>query len=314
MPCIDVLLATYNGAKYLEEQIESLLGQTFTDFRIIARDDGSTDNTLAILTRYSEKYGNKFWIISDEQPSGSAQGNFARLTDLSDADYTMYCDQDDYWHPGKIEMTYAAMRKAEESNREVPVLVHCDLQVVDSDRNVMSRSFWAYQGLNPHMAETNHLVVQSNITGCTVMINRVLREKAQPFPNTMIMHDWWLGLIAAISGRIVAIDTPLIDYRQHETNDTGAKHFNFRYVAGRVIKQLTTEMLSESRRTIRRTQNQADALVRHVENALSKHDIVLLDQYIHMDEMNFIQRRYFVIRNGFMKQGFVRNLAYLVVI
>jgi glycosyltransferase involved in cell wall biosynthesis len=311
-PSIDILLATYNGEKYLVEQIESLFAQSYKNFRVIARDDGSSDGTLGVLQAYQQKYGESFLLIQDGLPTGSAKKNFARLTLLSDADYTMYCDQDDYWHPDKIAKTLNAMLKAENGSTSAPVLVHSDLRVVDVDRNVISPSFWAYQGLDPSGVSLNNLITQNYITGCTVMINRALRMKAQPFPEAMIMHDWWLGLVAALCGRLVVLGESLIDYRQHGANDTGAKNYSFSYVLGKASRIFTASRFSEFKQAIARYKLQAQALLESLGSEMPEAVHDQIEIFVNLDKQGVIARRHFVLKHGFVKQGLAKNIAYLL--
>jgi len=121
---VTILLAVYNGEKYLKAQIESILSQSFKDFKIIIRDDGSTDKSVDIINYYCNEYPDKISCMGGD-PTGSAKLNFAELLDSCEADYIMFCDQDDVWLPTKIEKTLAAMQLAEDDGK-TPVLVHTD--------------------------------------------------------------------------------------------------------------------------------------------------------------------------------------------
>ena len=142
---ITVLLAVYNGEKYLKEQIESILNQSVKDVKIVIRDDGSTDNSGEIITSYCNEFPDKISCIKGEA-TGSAQKNFAELLKNCDSDYIMFSDQDDVWLCDKIEKTYNAMVKAEQ-NSQTPVLVHTDLKVVDDKLCEISPSFFDFQKL-----------------------------------------------------------------------------------------------------------------------------------------------------------------------
>ncbi|MBE6798651.1 MAG: glycosyltransferase family 2 protein [Ruminococcaceae bacterium] len=219
---ITVLLATYNGEKYLSEQLDSLLKQSFNDFKILIRDDASTDLTWDIIAEYCEKYPDKVSAIKGEG-TGSACRNFFKLVEATDDDYVMFCDQDDVWLPEKIEKTYSKMKELEAGNEGKPLLVHSDLKVVDGCLNVLSESFFEFQAISPERDKLNNLLVQNNVTGCTVMINREMLKLAKEAPDTCVMHDWWLGLLASAFGRSSYIKEPLMLYRQHGNNQVGAK-------------------------------------------------------------------------------------------
>lgn len=219
---ITVLLATYNGEKYLSEQLDSLLGQSFNNFKILIRDDGSVDGTKAIIDSYCEKYPDKISVIEGEK-TGSACRNFFKLVDAVNDDYIMFCDQDDVWLPKKIEKTFKKMSEVESEAPGLPVLVHSDLKVVDKELNVLSDSFFEFQAISPERDKLNNLLVQNNVTGCTVMINREMLKLAKEAPKTCVMHDWWLALLACCFGRSAYIKEPLMLYRQHGNNQVGAK-------------------------------------------------------------------------------------------
>lgn len=218
---VTVLLAVYNGERYLAEQLDSLLNQTVKDINIIIRDDGSTDGSVNIINEYLSNYPERIKQIFGK-PTKSACGNFKELLKAADDDYIMFCDQDDVWLPEKIQVTLEKMQQLERGF-DGPVLIHSDLRVVDSCLKTVSHSFFDYQGLTKNEDRLPRLLVQNCVTGCTVMINRKLKEICGEIPNECAMHDWWLALIASIFGKIGFIETPLILYRQHGNNQVGAK-------------------------------------------------------------------------------------------
>lgn len=227
---IDILLATYNGSKYINEQIDSLLSQTFQEWTLIVHDDGSKDDTVQILNDYHKKYPNKIRVIDDGIQCGGAKENFSHLMSYSSAPYIMFCDQDDIWLPNKIEITYNEMVSVEIRNPKVPILIHSDLKVVDENLNVISDSMFDYQKLPKNIGSINQILVQNNITGCTVMINREALSVSLPIPKVAIMHDWWIGCnVLKAKGIIGLISEPLILYRQHTNNTLGSKKIDVSY-------------------------------------------------------------------------------------
>ena len=125
-----ILLGTYNGGRFLREQLDSLFAQTMKDFQLYIRDDGSTDDTMLIVKEYQQLHPN-IVKVEDEGKNLGAKGNFERLLALTDADYYMFCDQDDVWLPDKIEVSFAKMKQMEQRYGDIPLLVHTDLEVVD---------------------------------------------------------------------------------------------------------------------------------------------------------------------------------------
>lgn len=232
---IAILMATYNGGKYICQQIDSILSQTCKDWELYIHDDGSTDNTIAAVESYVEKYPDKIHLI-DGKSTGGAKYNFFYMFGQVEASYYMTCDQDDVWLEKKIELTYDKML-AIEDKADVPCLVYTELRVVDSELNTIADTMSEYQSLDCHKRTINQFILQNSVTGCTMMVNRALRDKMlhiTDIDNT-IMHDWWAALVAAQFGKTAFIDEPTILYRQHGDNSLGALGVNkLSYIVRRV--------------------------------------------------------------------------------
>lgn len=232
---IAILMATYNGEKYICQQIDSILSQTCKDWELYIHDDGSTDNTIAALESYVEKYPNKIHLI-DGKSTGGAKYNFFYLFGQVEAPYYMTCDQDDVWLDKKIGLTYDKMLTIE-NKADVPCLVYTELRVVDSELNTIADTMSEYQSLDCHKRTINQFILQNSVTGCTMMVNMALRDKMlhiTDIDNT-IMHDWWAALVAAQFGKTAFIDEPTILYRQHGDNSLGALGINkLSYIVRRV--------------------------------------------------------------------------------
>ena len=219
-----ILLATYNSEKYLRIQIDSILAQTFTDFILYIRDDGSRDNTMLILDEYLALYSN-ITVLNDSVKRRLSLGSFMWMVEEIEADYYMFADHDDYWLSDKIELTLAKMREIEKVNPEKPIVIHTDLKVVDSNLEEICTSFWNYSKIKPSILATfNFLAVYNTLTGCTMLINAKARNVSLPVSNLAIMHDSWIGLNVCAAGGIVDfIPNQTVLYRQHNYNVVGAK-------------------------------------------------------------------------------------------
>lgn len=240
---IEILLATYNGERFLPEQIESILAQSYRDFKISASDDDSEDYTLEILRGYENASGNKIKVTVSS--SHSARENFYNLLDNADADYICLSDQDDYWETDKLEKSLNAMKIFEdEYGSDIPILIHSDLEITDDNlvhkgrmRDVNGikkflKNAVKIQG-NEKLYRINNkrnlarLLVENNITGNTVIFNQALL-KLYRRPKISLMHDWWLGILAYTFGRVGYIDEELVKYRQHEYNELGVKSLSLK--------------------------------------------------------------------------------------
>lgn len=234
-PLILVLLPTYNGETYLSEQIESVLSQTYQHWLLVCRDDGSSDESDAILLKYTQRFPAQVIRIQDHQGNLGASASFSTLMEwalLNYADSTgdndvlvALADQDDIWHPERLANCLQRMKCEQECSPDLPLLVHSNLRVVHRDGKESASSFMAYQGLDPKRVSLGAQLVSNTVTGCTSLMNMALLRQALPVPKEAVMHDWWLSLVAAAFGRLCYIDRPLVDYRQHGRNTIGAKAF-----------------------------------------------------------------------------------------
>ena len=296
---ISILLATYNGSNYLKAQLDSLNFQTYKNFKIFARDDISTDNTLKILKSYSLK------IISSTKNIG-IQRNFNILLDYalqnSNDKYFMFCDQDDVWGKDKIEKTLQKMKELEREFGNIPLLVHTNLEVVDEDLQTIDKSFFHYEQINPNINELNRLLMQNTITGCTVMINRKLAKFAMSIPNEAIMHDWWLGLVASCFGKIGIVTDSTMLYRQHSYNSVGSEGFTLKYFTDNLLRK----------NIVFKNIIQAQAFLESYRNDLDDVTIKMLENFVAIESKSFWQKRKILLKHKLLKQGFIRNVGLLL--
>lgn len=223
---IVILMATYNGEKYLCDQVKSIQRQTISNWKLLVRDDGSQDNTRHLLKKLAKKDA-RIRYVHDQLCCLGTTGNFGvlmRAALAEGADAIFFCDQDDIWLPFKIVRQLQSLHEMERQYAPgTPLLCYSDLEVVDQTLQQIRPSFMRYEKLE-HEAHNplQVLSTQNFVTGCAVLINRALLEFATPIPDEIILHDWWLALCAAACGRIGYIDEPLVQYRQHSRNQIGA--------------------------------------------------------------------------------------------
>lgn len=270
---IAVLIATYNGQKFLSKQLNSLLAQTNKSWHGFIHDDGSTDRTPEIIKQYARKYPEHFTVV-DGPPSGGAKENFFYLLKQVEAPVYMFCDQDDVWLDFKIEKSYEELRKID-SREDIPALVFTDLKVVDSNLNIISDSMNESSKLKSEICTADKLVMNNAVTGCTTIFNHCLRDAALKFQNidNVIYHDWWIGLVAAKFGNIHFLDLPTILYRQHGGNEVGAVNAHgIRHYIQKAVK------INEFIDIINKTQMQAYEISKSFE--LSKDDRLTVFSHI----------------------------------
>ena len=294
---VSILLSTYNGSKYIKEQLDSIFNQTYKNIEIIVRDDGSSDNTIEILKSYNIK-------PIDTKINLGAMGSFEELLKYalqnSNSDYFMFCDQDDVWDTKKVEKTLAKMEEMEKEFGNIPLLVHTDLEVVDEKLNTINSSFMNFQKINPRISKFHNLLIQNAITGCTVMINRKLAQMCLPIPDKAIMHDWWIGLVATQFGKIGYLDEVTIKYRQHASNTIGAKGFSY----WGIIKKgfdISYKIKIDTNIT------QAKAFLKKFRNELDYKTIKMLEDFTALEQKSWSQKRTILLKYKLLKQGFIRN-------
>ena len=224
---LHILLSTYNGERYLSEQLDSILAQTYTEWRLYIRDDGSKDETLCIARDYAKK-DHRIVLMEDCDNLGACR-SFERLLQVcGDADYFAFADQDDVWNPNKIEICMSAMRKAEQIYPNRPIVVHTDLKVVNEKLQEIAPSFWKYSNIRPDIVDENprYLAIGNSVTGCAMLFNRAARIASLPFPTTVYMHDAWIALVTAShGGKVIPLSIMPIAYRQHCNNVLGAVRY-----------------------------------------------------------------------------------------
>ena len=235
---VEILLAAYNGEKYIRAQIESILAQTDARWHLTVSDDGSTDATPAILDEYAARYPDQITRYRSGQRFGGACGHFLHLMSRCDAPRMLFCDQDDVWLPEKVSQMLEAFEKAERAyGSDTPLLVFSDLTPVDEQLAPLAASMMSYQNQRADGLDYRSLLMQNVVTGGAMGINQALRRLAGDVSDErdILMHDGWLAVLAARFGRIIYVPQALHLYRQHGANAVGAQDVRS---AGYVLRML----------------------------------------------------------------------------
>lgn len=222
MATIDILLSTYNGEKYLTQLIDSLLGQSYKDWRLVIRDDGSSDRTLDIISGYIQCHHHRIVLMADDLGSIGPAASFGKLLTYAKAPWVMFCDQDDVWLEHKILISLTKMEQMQEQwGQLTPLLVFTDSEICTADLKPVG-SLHSQMKIDIERAFLfKNLILRNVIFGHSIMINQVLVKLSVPMPNKAYMHDWWAGIIAAAYGKIAYVPEVTTLYRQHETNAYG---------------------------------------------------------------------------------------------
>lgn len=223
-----MLIATYNGERFLRPLLDSLLAQEFAWFTIVVRDDCSDDATLTIVREYAARHPGRIVLLPSPTCTAGAASNFAALIAAANADFIFLCDQDDIWLPGKMATSFAAMGDLVRTwGHDHPLLVHTDLAVVGPDLQPLSDSLHRYARFDPERHALSDLLLGNVVTGCTIVANRSLYANARPIPAEAGMYDHWLGQVATALGEIRLIPEATVLYRQHGRNVVGVRPAGF---------------------------------------------------------------------------------------
>lgn len=296
-----VLLAAYNGAKFIAPLVNSI----DRSLDVAVSDDASTDDTVAVLQGL-ERAG--LYLLPSVR-SGSAGANFAYLVNNVPDVYDRYffADQDDVWTNAKLERNLVELASLEtQYGANTPCLVFSDAKVVDQNLSSLNSSFLKAEGLDYRFKDSFKLLCCQNVgQGATFAFNRALLNVLRPMPNDVIMHDWWAMLAAAAFGKISFIDEPLILYRQHEENVLGSKSEG-------LIEQFSRFVFhrSELKRALRRTQSNASMFLKVYFSDLPSDLIEFLTGYSTLGGKSFVQRKRFSLQHGLKKTTLARTLGF----
>ncbi len=328
---VNIIMATYNGEKYIREQIESILKGNYKCWKLWIFDDGSTDDTNCIIKEYICRYQDKIMYQKNTENKGvtlnflqgvqyAAEYNKRLLEEEEEQaedddddsepimDYYMFCDQDDVWMTDKIDKTMLQMKKTEKKyGKNCPVAVFTDALVVDNNLNILSRSFHKSSRLDTRKVDLPHIMMENKLIGCTVMFNEPLQKLMYMQPVNARYHDWWVALIAAAFGYICYLPNVTIFYRQHGSNMVGNQNF-LSYMKERISS------LQEQKEVIYKNTLQAEEFYHMYHSHMTEKQKMQVYYMANMFNQNGIKRRQLVLKFGFLKTGFLRNLGLFFVL
>ncbi|MCC9963834.1 glycosyltransferase family 2 protein, partial [Streptococcus agalactiae] len=297
-----ILMATYNGEKFLAQQIESIQKQTFKEWNLLIRDDGSSDKTCDIIRNFTAKDSRIRFINENEHHNLGVIKSFFTLVNYEVADFYFFSDQDDVWLPEKLSVSLEA---AKHKASDVPLLVYTDLKVVNQELNILQDSMIRAQS---HHANTTLLpeLTENTVTGGTMMINHALAEKWFT-PNDILMHDWFLALLAASLGEIIYLDLPTQLYRQHDNNVLGARTMDKRF---KILREGPKSIFTRYWKLIHDSQKQASLIVDKYGDIMTANDLELIKCFIKIDKQPFMTRLRWLWKYGYSKNQFKHQVVF----
>jgi len=279
---IDILLATYNGEKFLREQIVSLQNQSFSDWKLLIHDDGSNDETITIIKEFQTN-DSRITLIEDGIRFGDAGKNFMHLLSLASSDFIMFCDQDDIWMSDKIEIHYNGIK-----DKTTPAMIYSNGYIYKDNINTHVE-FITFHRNNIQ----DSIFLNGGIHGCCVMINKFLLKKINYiYPDYVFMHDHFITMLSVTFAEIIYIDRPLMLYRQHDNNVTGNIEISF-------FQRLATFLNYNNPIIERKHYNANKSFYDTYKSILDKKNKKLFLDYFRFPNANIIQRLLIVISNSF---------------
>ena len=311
---IAIIMGTYNGEKYIKEQIDSILAQDYVGWKLFIFDDGSKDNTENIVNEYVKNYPDKIYFRKNKVNFGAA-GNFFNgikevATDLSpETEYFCFSDQDDVWVKDKLRRSLAKIRQIEDGK---PALVFSDVAITDKNLTITAASYFEAEKVDRARVSLNYLLMENKLIGGTVMINKALvrlelnAEESGLVPYKKAkMHDWWFGLLAAGIGKIGYIEGFTEYYRQHENNVVGGENFGS-YFRARLSK------MNEIRQRIRENIVQGEEFFNYFGEYLSEPELSAAREFAALKAKGYLGKRISIVKKKFLKSGLIRNIALFI--
>lgn len=200
---LSVCMATYNGEKYIREQLDSILIQLSKEDEVVISDDSSTDRTIAIIKEFKDDRV----VLFENQKFRSPIFNFENSLSYARGDVIILSDQDDIWKPDKVEVLLRFINKYD--------LLLSDAEVIDKDGSIIEDSFYRKNGSKKGLLNN---IIKNSYLGCTMAFNRHILDMSLPFPKDLPMHDWWIGLVGELYGETYFIKEKLISHRRHDNN------------------------------------------------------------------------------------------------
>lgn len=304
-------MGTYNGEKYIDEQLKSIQTQDYDNFVCYIHDDNSDDRTIDIIKQYQKLDPEHFKLLTYQTEKHGALANFLSLMEYANdnlkEEYIMFSDQDDVWLETKISNEIKLLRNTEREEKS-PVLAFCDQKIVDSKLNIIYESFDKFIHRKNSDFNFKHLVYRNIAPGCTICMNRSLLELAVKYMDyeRVIMHDWWLMLVASCTGKVVYLEKPLMLYRQHGDNTLGVDNNNYLYKITKYLFNFRVSWKAKCEQ-IHKCNEQIFTLGNYKEEFMNNSS--LLKNFCFYMRKNKIVRSLYVLLNGYIK---INNFATLL--
>lgn len=310
-PFVDVLMSTFNGASWLDTQLATIFAQDYQNWRLLIRDDGSSDQTRDIIKIWRDRYPEKITFVDESTSKNLGLGNsFSILMSASTAKYIVVADQDDVWYGNKISRSVAAIQLlAEREGMDKPLLIHTDVRVVDQNLRELCRSGMQYRGMCPiHKRTLASFCLENSAHGCTLILNRKLAEMCNPFPSKKIHVDWWIALVAEAFGKIEYRPEINMDWRRHKVNMSQASSLKANFLSMRhplAHRKAFYEKLQENYVII-------EEFLARFDSILPQRRKDALQFFLDLESYDFLRKRYLMLHYRLFFSSWMRALGFFV--
>lgn len=296
-PKVVICMSTYNGEKYLDQQLDSFIAQHYQNWQLIIHDDGSTDGTKAIIRKYMEQ-DRRIRLIQNDGHLGIKKA-FLTLLSQEEGEFYAFSDQDDVWHADKLDILVQRMQREDPL---VPTLIYSRYDEIDGAGNPLPAS--TRNAI--YSTKLKDFLLINTATGCTCLLNHSLRDELIRSTHklnysSIHMHDWWAALVSSALGQVIFVDQELVSYRQHGNNVLGAPdRANFVKRLGRFLQFRESRIVSSGSRQARELLRLYGSELGSEQTALIQGVAALFQGWAPLKKRRFLKDNGLFIRSKFL--------------
>lgn len=308
-----IVMATYNGGRFLGEQLASIRRQSYPHWRLVVRDDGSSDDTVRIL-RDARAEDDRIELWAGPEGNLGARGCFAALLEqMREAEYVFCADQDDVWQHDKVEVSLAEVKRLEGTEPSpAPIMLFTDYTVIDgSGSQIRASSSVAGRAREVSSLGVKSLLGFNYVWGCTTAVNGPMLRKILPISLAAENHDYWMALVAAAHGGLAYLDTPTLGYRKHSANVTGGADLA---TPRRRLDRYLGSGVADTRKALQAHDAQMRALFERCvdDKEIDGDTFETITRYVRALDAPRFRRISQTVAMGVRRQGFLQDLAHAV--
>lgn len=310
-PFVEILLATYQGCEWLDVQLATIFAQTHKNWRLLVRDDGSTDGTKEIIVSWRDRFPEKIEFLDEGTPKNlGLTGNFSALMAASTSEYVMFADQDDVWYSDKITKAVTAIISLKnQHNDDLPLLIHTDARMVNANLCEIHPSALRYRGfMSTRKRRIGNLCLENSVQGCTIIANRALIRRSIPIPEAGLHVDWWLALVATAFGFIEIFPEISMDWRRHGANTSELSSITetFRNAVNPLkLRKNFYQKLKTNRSIIQ-------SFLERFGDQLTTKNLATLQMFLNLQNLGFWARRCAILQHRVWFSSWIRTIGLLV--